>query len=296
MNTLLAILAVPVLVTFVATAVGSAMNALFRDHPPQLGRDAIARFFREWMAYLAMGPLVLAGLFDGAPRESPPSFPAEERPPVALVPGFALNRGTTWLLAEYLRRCGWRWVHRVNNRPVNTTVHALARRLADEVAVLRAASGADRVDLVGHSMGGVVAAYYINELGGHRYVRRLVTLGTPWRGTRQHVFGWWKEARDLAPGCDTLAKVLPVKVPTTSIWSLSDQIVLPPQSSAAPGLAGVHLPHIGHLDLLLNGRAWRAVGEALAARAVRAGLPEPVDGARVPESADAALAPASGAA
>ena len=39
------------------------------------------------------------------------------------------------------------------------------------------------IDLVCHSLGGLVARVYLQELGGSRRVRSIVTLGTPHRGT-----------------------------------------------------------------------------------------------------------------
>jgi len=39
-----------------------------------------------------------------------------------------------------------------------------------------------RGTLVAHSMGGIVARWYIEKLGGHQFVRRLVTVGTPHHG------------------------------------------------------------------------------------------------------------------
>ncbi len=46
-----------------------------------------------------------------------------------------------------------------------------------------AATGAEAVDIVGHSQGGLLARYWINELGGEDYVHHLITLGTPHQGT-----------------------------------------------------------------------------------------------------------------
>ena len=41
---------------------------------------------------------------------------------------------------------------------------------------------AAKVDLVAHSMGGLLARFYIEELGGDAKVRKLVTIGTPHAG------------------------------------------------------------------------------------------------------------------
>ena len=70
----------------------------------------------------------------------------------------------------------------------------------------------ERVLIVSHSMGGLLARYYIEQLGGHRTVRHLITAGTPHRGapltyailTRQFpVFGTMMEPgrpKDLIMG------------------------------------------------------------------------------------------------
>jgi triacylglycerol lipase len=51
---------------------------------------------------------------------------------------------------------------------------------ADQV---RAQTGAARVDLVGHSQGGLVARYYVRNLGGAAEVDSLISLGAPHYGT-----------------------------------------------------------------------------------------------------------------
>jgi len=64
-----------------------------------------------------------------------------------------------------------------------------AERLAADVAarlkVLGGAGEAGRVVVVAHSMGGLVARYWMGPLGGWRVCRALITLGTPHRGVRR---------------------------------------------------------------------------------------------------------------
>jgi pimeloyl-ACP methyl ester carboxylesterase len=58
----------------------------------------------------------------------------------------------------------------------------LARRLRDAIDVLRAATGVRRVDVVGHSLGGLVGRYLV-DADPTGPVRRLVTLGAPYFGS-----------------------------------------------------------------------------------------------------------------
>ncbi len=62
-------------------------------------------------------------------------------------------------------------------------IHANAERLDTFADALRARTGAGRVDLVGHSMGGLVSRDYVKTLGGSIEVDSLITLGTPNYGT-----------------------------------------------------------------------------------------------------------------
>ena len=40
-----------------------------------------------------------------------------------------------------------------------------------------------KIDIIGHSMGGLIGLYYVKKLGGHARVRKLIMMGTPVRGT-----------------------------------------------------------------------------------------------------------------
>lgn len=68
--------------------------------------------------------------------------------------------------------------------PATASVDARARALRDAVD----RTGAPRVNLIAHSMGGLDARWYVGKLGGHEKVASLVTISTPHRGT--HVADW----------------------------------------------------------------------------------------------------------
>lgn len=58
-----------------------------------------------------------------------------------------------------------------------------ARQVSEFVDRVRAASGADAVDIVAHSQGGTVASQYLKFEGGQGKVRKLVTFGATHHGT-----------------------------------------------------------------------------------------------------------------
>lgn len=78
--------------------------------------------------------------------------------------------------------------------PPSATVEARARALADAVDGL----GADRVNLVAHSMGGLDARWWVGRLGGERRVASLTTIATPHRGTYVADWGGRRVGRALA--------------------------------------------------------------------------------------------------
>ncbi len=58
-----------------------------------------------------------------------------------------------------------------------------AGQLAAFVDQVLAATGAARVDIVGHSQGNFIGNYYVKRLGGAAKVDKLVALAPPWLGT-----------------------------------------------------------------------------------------------------------------
>lgn len=103
--------------------------------------------------------------------------------PLVLVHGFLSTRGSMWPLSSQLRRRGHR-VYRARLPPLCIQdVRRLAVEVQASVADVQARTGAQQVDLVGVSQGGLAALYYVRRLGGHQHVRRLVSLGTPFAGT-----------------------------------------------------------------------------------------------------------------
>lgn len=281
---LLMLVAVAVAVPGVVT---SCLNAVDRGEPVRLRASVIARLVREYASHLAMGPLILPGIFDHGPTPAPGI--TADHPPVLLVPGYGMNRSCMMVLAHYLRQRGWKWAWAANNRRAGEHgVPGLAAGLARSVEDLLRASGARQIDIVAHSMGGVIAGYFINELGGAAQVRRLVTIGTPWHGTRLWVFGQRREAADMAPDSPVLQAACPPAVPTLSVWTRTDNLVFPFTSAHLPErdqppLRNVEIAEAGHLEMLLSPRVWRVVRDALAAPAALAALEAPV----VPEASDA---------
>jgi len=109
----------------------------------------------------------------------------------------------------------------------------LTLQLRDTIEAVCLATGSDQLDVVGHSLGGVLARYLL-EVGDGGRVRRLVTLGAP-----------------------SLTGRLPDR--ELAIFGADDPLVSPPSSACGPRGRVVVIPDCGHWGLLFQHRVLRAV-------------------------------------
>jgi pimeloyl-ACP methyl ester carboxylesterase len=128
--------------------------------------------------------LVAAMAGAGARREQPPVLPAHtsSAPPVVLVHGFGASESCWFALRRALAGDG-RATLAFNYSPRASSVEELAERLTETVADLLAATGADKVHLVGHSLGGLVIAQALTDQWLARHVDLVVTIGSPFGGS-----------------------------------------------------------------------------------------------------------------
>ncbi|MFE9575514.1 lipase family alpha/beta hydrolase [Nocardia sp. NPDC006044] len=64
-----------------------------------------------------------------------------------------------------------------------------AQQLRDFIIKVRAATGAQNVDIVAHSEGSLVTDYYAKFLGGANKIDRFISIGPGWQGTSSLGFG-----------------------------------------------------------------------------------------------------------
>ena len=125
-----------------------------------------------------------------------------------------------------------------------------------------------RVDLVCHSLGGLVAKVYLQELGGRRRVDSCVTLGTPHSGTYNAYWLWSRVGQELRPDSKLLARIAAGEAKSSNVRNLSivagsDNIVIP--RVFAKGTQNVvHIPHVGHMGMLFTPAVFKSVGDFLA--------------------------------
>jgi len=199
-----------------------------------------------------------------APSDSTVPFPViSADSPVLLVHGLSSNRAIFHVLRRGLQQAGFRRVATLNYSWLNNDVRSAARLLADEVEQACEDSGHERVHVIGHSLGGVIARYYVQRMGGDARVHTLVTLGTPHHGTLAAMVPLPHQAiRQLRPGSDVLVELAgPAPGCGTrfvAFHSDLDEMVVPTANARLvhPDLQISNVPvrAVGHVSLPLHGR------------------------------------------
>ena len=197
-----------------------------------------------------------------ATREHVPSPDAREAPsgrPVLLIHGYLATRGSLHLLEQNLTRRG-HVVMSYKLGPINLgDIRDSAGLIARKVESIVAQTGVTQVDIVGHSMGGLVGLYYLKRLGGRHRVRRLVLLGTPARGTWSALFGLFTAPLGLAslqllPGSPFLRELaempLPEGIEVVSIGAERDWLA-PLGTTVLQGVRHISVA-TGHSGLLVE--------------------------------------------
>ncbi|QIS04434.1 alpha/beta hydrolase [Nocardia brasiliensis] len=137
----------------------------------------------------------------------PAAATAPPAAPVLVLGGFAADQAKVETLRAWLGARGYAaYSMLLPGDPTGTAAIAdSARAVADRVAEIRRETGAARVDLVGHSMGGLAQRHYVKFLGGREQVGTYIDYGTPEHGTSLAVAcAWAAGCRDLVPGSEFL--------------------------------------------------------------------------------------------
>ncbi|MGJ7915284.1 esterase/lipase family protein [Massilia sp. LXY-6] len=194
-------------------------------------------------------------------------YPGSRRPPVLLLHGYGCNSGYWVHLTPLLDAA--RISHAtVDLEPVAGDIDGYVPLVERAVRDLCAAAGAEKVAIVAHSMGGLVARAWMRAHGTAR-VARVITLGTPHHGTALARFGLGINAFQMRPGSAWLGALAAAedgaaRALVTSLYTHHDNIVSPRESSRLEGARNLEFGGVGHVALGSNPRVLAAVMHELA--------------------------------
>jgi triacylglycerol lipase len=192
--------------------------------------------------------------FNKRPADNPAGLP------VLLIHGYGCNSGYWHPLSKVLTREHITH-HAVDLEPVLASIDDYVPIVDKAVTTLCDESGHDKIIIVAHSMGGLVARAYLRDHGS-AHVAKVITLGAPHRGTGLANFGvglnseqmrWIGSASDGAPS-DWLHQLEKtendaIRALFVSLYSRHDNIVSPQISSSMNGATNIEFQGIGHVAL-----------------------------------------------
>jgi len=226
------------------------------------------------MSIAAQAPLrVLGGRGESASNRSP-HLKARTAPttrPVLLVHGLAGTKSSWSLVAQTLSARGLT-VDAIAYPPVRTSVERLADQLVDEVQTILHRTGADKVHLVGHSLGGVVIAQAITNGRLDGMVDTVITLGSPFGGSPwAGLLPFVEIVRTLRPGSPLLQRLAAAPVPDGVRWlavTAALDIIVPGLRSVPTHaeVETIRFGDVGHLGLLASRQVIGYIAAALSAR------------------------------
>jgi hypothetical protein len=206
------------------------------------------------LAAVTAAAVAIAAVAARAGHGIPGGYPAQDQPgPVLLVPGYGGSTRALSVLAGAIRATGRKAT--VLHLPGNGT-----GSLTGDVSVLDDAvagalrAGAPSVDVIGYSAGGVAVLLWARADGGSHKARRVVTLGSPFRGASiaAAAEGFAPGAcpaacQQLIPGSSlltSLAAGVPRRLRWLSLWTTTDRTVTPPDSARLAGAIDVPIQSV----------------------------------------------------
>jgi pimeloyl-ACP methyl ester carboxylesterase len=191
-----------------------------------------------------------------------PPTGGEAKVPVVLVHGFMCNHRIWDDVSNALRKQG-HTVIAINLEPLFTSIDRYAPLVEEAVEALCRATGAQKVALVGHSMGGLAIRAWMRAHGTQRCARAL-TLGTPHQGTAlAKKYGFAPNGLQMQWHSPWLAALAASESEATRqlfrvALSPQDNIVFPQRAQTLPDAAVEVFEGIGHLQMCLDPKviAW----------------------------------------
>jgi triacylglycerol lipase len=224
--------------------------------------------------------------------------------PVLLVHGYGANKSNWVFVRRYLHQAGFGRVHALNYNPFSDDVPGLAERCAERAERLKDHFGVDRVHLVGHSMGGVVARYAVQVLGLSG-VGVCLTVASPHGGVRLAEYGSrvgtiapLVSGTQLRPGSEvmTLLRYSARPLPTRFVAYYSNLDLIVPARRAMilePELAATNIlvKDHGHMSIMLSRRLAHSIVDQLGAAEGLPGYGAPVRGLETAPAQDGEVGP-----
>lgn len=193
------------------------------------------------------------------PEPSGDGGDAAGKPLVLLVTGSMIVSDFFDPLAAQLVREGFRVVVYQPEDLLTASLEKSAHDIDRAVRSVLATTGEEKLTMIAECNGGVAARYWLTQLGGDRYVDRLITFVSAHHGTAPAVIGVCSSFGQIEPGCRFLEIMdetgLPEGTEMISIYMNKDEVMWPSSTSAVEGALNIEVcdPQI---ERRANSRRW----------------------------------------
>lgn len=126
---------------------------------------------------------------------------------VLLVHGYCRNQSDWLWMRKQLKQqeCP---IFAVNLEPMFVAIEEITRNsLPTKIKQIKEQTKCKHIILIGHSMGGLVSSYYSEYLDLDNTIKAVITIGTPFSGTKIAVAGAGTNARQMCPGSKFLQEL-----------------------------------------------------------------------------------------
>lgn len=192
---------------------------------------------------------------------------AQAHLPILFVHGWKGSESNWYTMIERFEKDGWGKAE-LNNWEYNTAQSnaITAKEEATKVTEILKKTGAAKIDLISHSMGGLSTRYYIKNLGGESTVEDWVSLGGPNHGTELANLCFETSCEEMRIGSKFLTELnagdeTPGAVHYATWWSPCDEFIKPVESVILTGATNTKTECISHLALLTNEKVYVGVRE-----------------------------------
>jgi len=124
---------------------------------------------------------------------------------ILLVHGFARHQSDWLWFIKYFSKKTNKSIFTVNLSPILGPIQQLASKINDKIIEIMVLTQCKNIILIGHSMGGLVASYYSEYLDQNNYITKVITLGTPFYGTKIAVAASGANVKQMEPENQFLA-------------------------------------------------------------------------------------------
>lgn len=180
-------------------------------------------------------------------------------PPILFVHGWGCGSHAFLIIYLFLKRHGFKNLYFLTYRPIFADVSILSKQVADKVDYVVQQTGAEKVTVISHSMGGVLTRYAIKNFGANETIGKLIALCGPHMGSRVAAFmPIGKNTLQMSYKSSFLAELAdnamtPGDTEYVSIYSDFDNFIIPQDSSDLGSDAkNIKVPYHGHNQLLYS--------------------------------------------